>query len=340
VQPVVSIITPTYNHERFIADCILSVQEQTYDRWEMIIVDDGSNDDTVLVARHFAETDDRIRVFAQENVGIFRLHETYNFALRHCSGEWVAVLEGDDLWEPRKLELQIEALRSNPDAVLSWGDVRFVSSDLKPIASSPSTEGNRDHDRTLFNNRPVGSLLNVLYMENVIPATTLTVRRNILESIGGFQQWDALPLVDLPTILALAVMGPFAYVADSLAMWRWHADQATRAYRVQIDQKVRDLVLHHLATLPEAIRGRVGITPRQIERTYRSRIHDSYVRSGREMLSERRFADARRAYVKALFFPGLPELRLRLVALAGIVSSLTRTDMEWLAQLLGKKPVA
>ena len=79
--PLVSIITPTYNHEKYIGDCIRSVQDQTYTNWEMIIVDDGSTDRTFTIAQTSADSHDRIKLCTQKNLGIFRLGETYNFAL-------------------------------------------------------------------------------------------------------------------------------------------------------------------------------------------------------------------------------------------------------------------
>ena len=114
MDPLVSIITPTYNHEAFIGACIESVLTQTVGDWEMIIVDDGSTDSTATIAKAFAKKDDRVRVFSRENVGIFKLAETYNFGLEKASGKIVAVLEGDDVWEPRKLELQIAAFDTSP----------------------------------------------------------------------------------------------------------------------------------------------------------------------------------------------------------------------------------
>jgi len=100
-QPLVSVISPTYNHGRYITDCIESVQNQTYTNWEMIIVDDGSSDNTLETAKALAQQDNRIKVFTQENIGIFRLGETYNFALSKASGKYTAILECDDIWLPK-----------------------------------------------------------------------------------------------------------------------------------------------------------------------------------------------------------------------------------------------
>ena len=129
-KTLVSIITPTYNHEHYISDCIRSAQAQTYSNWEMIIVVDGSSDNTLSIARSFAEKDDRVQVYTQENVGIFRLSETYNFALSKSKGTFIAVLEGDDVWFPEKLALQVPTLEQDPSAVLSWGRAFSSTVDL------------------------------------------------------------------------------------------------------------------------------------------------------------------------------------------------------------------
>jgi len=107
---LVSVITPTYNHERFIAQCIESVLAQTYGHWEMIIVDDGSTDHTASIAEEYAKKDHRIKVIRQANNGIFRLAETYNKALGLANGELIAILEGDDTWQNTKLEIQVDAM--------------------------------------------------------------------------------------------------------------------------------------------------------------------------------------------------------------------------------------
>src|SRR5437667_7605704 len=101
ICPLVSVITPAYNHRRFIGPCIESLLGQTYTNWEQIIIDDGSTDDTAEVVRSYS--DPRIRYFHQENQGIDALAQTYNRALNLSRGELIAVLEGDDLWPEDKL---------------------------------------------------------------------------------------------------------------------------------------------------------------------------------------------------------------------------------------------
>lgn len=106
---LVSIVMPSYNSERFIAESIKSVQSQTYGDWELLVVDDCSADGTVAVVEAMAKEDRRIHVFPNErNSGAAC---SRNRALREAKGDWVAFLDSDDLWEPEKLERQLTFMR-------------------------------------------------------------------------------------------------------------------------------------------------------------------------------------------------------------------------------------
>lgn len=109
MNDLVSIITPSYNTARFIAETINCVLAQTYTNWEMIIVDDCSTDDTDAVVGSFS--DPRIRYLKNEkNSGAA---VSRNRALREAKGKWIAFLDSDDLWEPDKLEKQIAFMERN-----------------------------------------------------------------------------------------------------------------------------------------------------------------------------------------------------------------------------------
>jgi len=111
MNELVSIIIPTYNTEKFIGDTLQSVQNQTYQNWEMILVDDASTDRTVSVIEEFAKNDSRIKLFKLEKNsgnGFAR-----NIALEKASGKYIAYLDADDLWFPEKLEKQIQFLKAN-----------------------------------------------------------------------------------------------------------------------------------------------------------------------------------------------------------------------------------
>ena len=108
---IVSIIMPTYKCGRFIEESIKSIQAQTYKNWELIIVDDRSGDDTILLVQKIQLEDQRIHLF--QNVSNSGAAVTRNVALREAKGRWIAFLDSDDLWEPTKLEKQIKFMEDN-----------------------------------------------------------------------------------------------------------------------------------------------------------------------------------------------------------------------------------
>ena len=109
VEGLVSIIMPSWNTGRFIAESIQSVLEQTYANWELLIVDDCSSDNTETIVKSFK--DSRVKYFRNTKNSGAAL--TRNRALREAKGEWVAFLDSDDLWYPKKLELQIDFMKKN-----------------------------------------------------------------------------------------------------------------------------------------------------------------------------------------------------------------------------------
>lgn len=111
VEGLVSVITPTYNCGKFIGESIESVQKQSYSKWEMIIVDDCSTDNTKEVVEKYQQLDSRIKYFClNENSGAAIARTR---AMEIASGQYIAFLDSDDLWMPNKLEKQIKFMREN-----------------------------------------------------------------------------------------------------------------------------------------------------------------------------------------------------------------------------------
>jgi len=105
----VSIITPLYNNEKYIDECILSVLNQTYKRWEMIIVDDKSTDDSLKIAKEISKKNSKIKVFSlnvNEGAAIAR-----NLAIKEAKGRYIAFLDSDDIWHKEKLNIQIGIMK-------------------------------------------------------------------------------------------------------------------------------------------------------------------------------------------------------------------------------------
>ena len=101
MKPLVSIVTPVYNGEKTIGKTIESVINQTYNKFEMIIVDDLSNDKTVDIIKKYQKEDDRIKLFILDKKG--GASGARNFAIKKATGKYVAFLDGDDLWKKRQI---------------------------------------------------------------------------------------------------------------------------------------------------------------------------------------------------------------------------------------------
>lgn len=128
VDGLVSIIMPSWNTEKFIGESIQSVLNQTYKKWELVIVDDCSTDNTEKIVASF--NDERIRYFRNEKNSGAAL--TRNRAIREAKGEWIAFLDSDDLWMPQKLECQIKFMQKN-DLFFSYHEYEKIDEESKPL---------------------------------------------------------------------------------------------------------------------------------------------------------------------------------------------------------------
>ena len=114
-KPLVSVVTPAYNCEKYLHQTVESVMRQTFEKWEMIIVDDCSTDGTLALALQLAAQEKRIRVIRNEiNQGVSL---TRNRGIAASQGEYIALLDGDDLWESDKLERQVQMMEKGYDLV-------------------------------------------------------------------------------------------------------------------------------------------------------------------------------------------------------------------------------
>jgi glycosyltransferase involved in cell wall biosynthesis len=116
--PLISVIIPAYNAERFLRATLASVQAQSYRNVEIVVVDDGSTDATAKIAEEAAQADHRICIIHQPNLGVAAAR---NQGLAEAKGEFIAPLDADDVWHPLNLALQVEALnKANPDVAVSY----------------------------------------------------------------------------------------------------------------------------------------------------------------------------------------------------------------------------
>ena len=207
-RPLVSTIIPTYNRAALVCDAIDSVLAQTYQNVEIIVVDDGSTDDTLEVLRRYS---DRIQMISQPNAGPAAAR---NRGLLAAKGELIAFLDSDDLWLPDKLALQVNLLSRVGEEVpcclcnikMLWKERELTSFEvawLKP----PISQGVWHNPDEILASRFV------LFNQGVL------IRRRVLREIGGFDERFRM-LEDYDLALRLSLQGDWAFVREPLVIWR------------------------------------------------------------------------------------------------------------------------
>lgn len=330
---LVSIITPTYNHEPFIGACIDSVLAQSYADWEQVVLDDGSSDHTGEVVKSY--DDPRIQYLHQSNEGPFELANTYNRALSHTKGELIAILEGDDFWPADKLRIQILAF-DDPDVVLSYGEVADVDpSGREQRIVSRSTSLRKSQTAATRLNQPIGSATRYMLTAEgrslVCPASVI-IRRSALERKGGFQFVAGLPLTDYPTFMELSLLGRFHYSDEVLGYRRRHEKSITVNYAAEIHERVSKFALDFLARHAGQITV-VGAELSGVESTWRKAESTMHFSEGRSLLLQRRWADARREFRLSLHSE---RLSVRAASFAGLLCSWLHSDLESLMRVGGR----
>lgn len=178
--PKVSVIMAAYNHERYVGKAVESVLGQTYEDWEMIIIDDCSKDHTADVVRQYE--DERIKFYqSQNNKGAIK---TFNKLLELAQGEYVAILGSDDIWYSNKLEKQIDYLEKNTSVAVcfSWADIINEDGEIYP-------NGACDIDINVFNqeNRTQGQWFRYFFeYGNCFCHPSSVVRKKVIDVVGGF----------------------------------------------------------------------------------------------------------------------------------------------------------
>lgn len=204
---LVSIIMPTYNRADFIEQAINSVLAQTYTKFELLIVDDGSTDNTRDLLQPLL-ADSRLRYFHQANQGqsIAR-----NLALSEAKGEFVCFLDSDNYWPAEKLEKQVEFFRQQPEYDVIYGDVVIVD----------------EHDQEVSREnmkRYSGHIAKHMIRDNCVSMNTAMARRRCFDELGGMSGKRKVA-DDYDLWLRFSARFRFLYVPEFLAYYRVMDDQ-------------------------------------------------------------------------------------------------------------------
>ena len=236
----VSVIIPTYKHRDFVLATLDSVFAQTFTDYEVIVVNDGSPDDTADVLKPLAEAG-RIRYIEQANQGQAAAR---NCGIAEASGDFVALLDDDDLWPSDKLSWQVASLRDHPDAVFVYGGTSLVGGDFN-LAEHGETEYPLHPGET----GPSGYVYEELLVRNPLysPGQAL-IRTATLKQINGFDEniWGA---DDYDLYIRLAREGRFLYRNHCALYYRKHSNNAS-ANLLKMYKNVCSVRRKHLGRFP------------------------------------------------------------------------------------------
>src|SRR5690625_536608 len=208
IQALVSVITPAYNAERFIAEAIESVQKQTYEHWEMIIVDDQSKDQTVQIVKQYVEVDDRIKLIQlEENSGSAVARNT---AMDHAQGRYLAFLDSDDRWLREKLEKQLAFMQQNDLAFTFTKYVRTKEDgqETNGISAAPVKVGYDD----LMKHCVIGCLTVMLDKDKIGDERMVNIRTR-----QDYAFWLAITKKGFYAYCLPEVLAQYRLVADSIS---------------------------------------------------------------------------------------------------------------------------
>ncbi len=198
---LVSIITPVYNAEEFIVQTIESVQAQTYNDWELLLIDDCSTDSSAELIRSFTDNDNRIRyVKLNKNSGAA---VTRNTGLAMAKGRYIAFLDSDDIWKAQKLEKQMELIKEK-DIGFVFTSYRYIMQDGSPMSKVARAPEKIDYNGLLKN--------------TIIGCSTVLIDKKI---IGDFRMANVRRGQDTATWLQLLKKTDYAYgIYDDLVWYR------------------------------------------------------------------------------------------------------------------------
>ena len=242
-SPLVSVLTASYNMGHYLREAVDSVLAQGWPTLEVIIIDDGSTDDTPRVCETWRD-EPRVRIIRQTNQGQTAAKNT---GLKAACGEFVGFCDADDSWLPQKLRRQVPVLRSRPEVAVVYGDTALVDARGEPLPDIPVQR---------FSGRITGPLL----ANNFVTFNTVLVRRKVLEEFGGFDESMRMA-IDYDLWLRISTRHEFVYLRETLARYRIWGGQMSRRTGERFEAYFR-MLERFLERYPGSV------TPAEVKRAY------------------------------------------------------------------------
>jgi glycosyltransferase involved in cell wall biosynthesis len=271
--PVVSIILPTYNGMPYLREAVASVQAQTFPDWELIVIDDGSTDDSLAWLESM--DDPRLHIIRSEHTG--HRAQLRNRGIAAARAEWIAFLDADDRWAPNKLKRQLAYHAEHPALEWSYTGRHLIDAEGR-TRQHPKHRPFQPHSGWIL--RPL------LTLDATIALPSVIVRRRLLERAGGFadQRWGE----DYELWLRLAQQSQCGLIDEPLTEVRSHL--STSAGRPEVPRAYVEIHRRIAATAADPI-------DRRIAREQQAR-HG--VRLGQNLISRRDYAGAVKALTNAI----------------------------------------
>ena len=226
VQPIVSVIIPVYNGEKYISKTLDSVLGQTYNHIEIVIVNDGSLDNSEQVIQQYMSLGN-VKYFYQENRGVAAAR---NYGIQQAAGELIAFVDQDDIWLPDKLEKQIRLMLIDTDLALVHGRIDFINEDglrIEPLWSHPEVSGN---------------CFKQMFSGNKIAMLTVLVKKESLVAAGMFDERIAIT-DDYDIWLKISYANRIGFIDEPIACYRYHGENTSG--KVDIFKRNELLVLQN-----------------------------------------------------------------------------------------------
>jgi glycosyltransferase involved in cell wall biosynthesis len=257
--PAISVLLPAYNAARYVAEAVDSILAQTFTDFELLIVDDGSTDDTPRILRHYAERDRRIHLVSRPNTGLVI---ALNEMLARSRGEFIARMDADDIAMPDRFERQMSYLGDHPDCVLIGSRVLVIDPDGSPLTVMGEALSHEEIDSALMAARG-----------QMIYHPAVMFRRRVVMDLGGYDE-KMVEAEDLDLFLRLMEVGRVVNLSEPLLKYREYLQKAGHARAERVQRYARMIVnearrRRRMEPLPEWDSSRYSpLTPAQVHQTW------------------------------------------------------------------------
>ena len=278
--PLVSVVIASYNMGHYVCQAVDSVLAQDYSNVEVIVVNDGSVDDTREHLKKY-DANERVKIIHQPNGG---QTVAKNRGLQEATGEFIGFCDADNYWLPGKLSRQLDVFAERPDIGVVYGDLSLIDENGNLLPTNPVC-------------RYSGKITGRLLCDNFVTFNTTLIPRTVLKKVGGFDEQLRMG-IDYELWLRISVQYEFFYLQEPLVAYRIWGGQMSNRVGERFENFFR-LMNNFLERYPDSV------SPAEVKRGWAH----TYVSRGRWKVAEKQYSEALKDYFKAFSYYPL-DLRL------------------------------